>query len=187
VALSLLFDIYGKDALSLDLPTIKAFTTQELNTHFIMWQKSLNSPNSSSMGRIFDAISSLVGVVQVMSFEGESGMRLEEYYDASIKSSYDFEINQGVIELDTLITQIIKEPNPKIAISKFFNTIVEIIAQMYQPYSHMPLLLSGGVFQNSILCELIFQRFKNAIISDTISPNDSAIALGQILGSNKIE
>ena len=186
VALSLLFDIYGKDALSLDLPTIKAFTTQELNTHFIMWQKSLNSPNSSSMGRIFDAISSLVGVVQMMSFEGESGMRLEEYYDASIKSSYDFEINQGVIELDTLITQIIKEPNPKVAISKFFNTIVEIIAQMYQPYAHMPLLLSGGVFQNSILCELILQRFEDAIIPDTISVNDSAIALGQILGSNQV-
>jgi hydrogenase maturation factor HypF (carbamoyltransferase family) len=54
---------------------------------------------------------------------------------------------------------------------------------MYQLYSHMPLLLSGGVFQNSILCKLILQRFEDAIIPDTISVNDSAIALGQILGS----
>jgi len=66
-----------------------------------------------------------------------------------------------------------------VAISKFFNTIIEMIVIAYKPYS-LPLVVSGGVFQNRVLLKLLLQRFPEAIISNDIPPNDGGISLGQI-------
>jgi hydrogenase maturation protein HypF len=88
VALSLLFECYGEEALTLDTPTTQAFTPAERQTAYLMWQKGLNAPQSSSVGRLFDAVASLLGVCHMMSFEGQSGMLLEELYDESVEGSY---------------------------------------------------------------------------------------------------
>jgi len=181
VALSLLFDLYGKEAFLLDNPTIKAFSKVELNTYYTAWSKSLNSPLSSSVGRLFDAIASLVGVCQVMSFEGESGMRLEELYDASVEGCYEFSYKDSSVDILPLVKEIIKEPNIKIAISKFFHTLVEIIALIYKPYADLPMVLSGGVFQNRVLLELVMEQFPQAVVSNIVPPNDGGIALGQVV------
>ncbi len=180
VAISLLFDLFGEETLTLDNPTIKAFTTQELKTNYIMWQKGLNSPPSSSIGRLFDAVASLLGICQVMSYEGESGMMLEELYDASVVGYYSFGYERGEIDILLLFKEMLSEEDTHIAASKFFHTLVEMIATIYLPYD-LPLVLSGGVFQNRILLGLVLDRFPEAIISKTIPPNDGGIALGQIV------
>ncbi len=179
VALSLLFELHGEDALRLDNPTIKAFSSLELKTYYIAWKKGLNAPLCSSVGRLFDAVSSLVGVCQIMSFEGESGMILEELYDANVQGSYTFTFENGKINILTIIKEILLEDEVRIAVSKFFHTLVEIIYHMHQQYS-LPLVLSGGVFQNSVLLSLILEKIPNAIIANNIPPNDGGIALGQI-------
>ena len=189
VALSLLFDIYGKNTLTLDNHTTKAFSPNELKSQYIMWQKALNSPLCSSVGRLFDAVASLTGVCQVMSFEGESGMMMEEFYDDSVRGFYPFEIKEeeeiiDIIDILPMIEAITKEPNPRIAISKFFNTLVEIIYTLYKKYK-LPLVLSGGVFQNRVLLRLIFDRIPDAIISNEYPPNDGGIALGQVVATLK--
>ena len=189
VALSLLFDIYGKNTLTLDNHTTKAFSPNELKSQYIMWQKALNSPLCSSVGRLFDAVASLTGVCQVMSFEGESGMMMEEFYDDSVRGFYPFEIKEeeeviDIIDILPMIEAITKEPNPRIAISKFFNTLVEIIYTLYKKYK-LPLVLSGGVFQNRVLLRLIFDRTPDAIISNEYPPNDGGIALGQVVATLK--
>ena len=189
VALSLLFDIYGKNTLTLDNHTTKAFSPNELKSQYIMWQKALNSPLCSSVGRLFDAVASLTGVCQVMSFEGESGMMMEEFYDDSVRGFYPFEIKEeeeiiDIIDILPMIEAITKEPNPRIAISKFFNTLVEIIYMLYKEYK-LPLVLSGGVFQNRVLLRLIFDRIPDAIISNEYPPNDGGIALGQVVATLK--
>jgi hydrogenase maturation protein HypF len=145
-----------------------------------MWKKGLNAPLTSSVGRLFDAVASLIGVCQVMSFEGESGMRIEEYYNSSIFESYPFIIKDGEIDILDMIRDIIEEPNREIAISKFFNTLVEIIYTVYREYN-LPLVLSGGVFQNRVLLELILEKIPTAIISNQIPPNDGGVSLGQIV------
>ena len=186
VALSLLFERFGEAALELDVPTIQAFSKTELHTLYIAWQKGLNAPLSSSVGRLFDAVASLLGLCHVMSFEGESGMLLEELYDASVTGHYPFDYKEGKINILPTIAAILNEESVMVAVSKFFNTLVEIIATVYAPYD-LPLVLSGGVFQNRVLLELIFRRFPDAIIPNTILPNDGGIALGQIAASRFVK
>jgi hydrogenase maturation protein HypF len=183
VALSLLFDAFGEEALKLKNPTIKSFGENELKTQYLMWKKGLNAPLSSSIGRLFDAVASLTGICQIMSFEGESGIRMEEYYNNSIREYYPFIIKDNEIDILPIIKEIIQEPNSKIAISKFFNTLVKIIYIIYKEYN-LPLILSGGVFQNRVLIELILDKIPTAIISNQIPPNDGSIALGQIVAKN---
>jgi hydrogenase maturation protein HypF len=180
VALSLLFDAYGEAAIDLDNPTTQAFTTQERKTAYLMWQKGLNAPLSSSAGRFFDAVASLRGVCQQMNFEGQSGMLLEELYDPTITGHYSFDLEDGQIDLRPLIKAILYEADTPTAVTRFFHTLVEMAASAYAPYAHLPLVLSGGVFQNRILIGLMLDRFPEAILPELIPPNDGGIALGQI-------
>ena len=180
VALSLLFDLYGEDAVTLENPTIKAFSMTELKTYFIAWKKGLNAPLSSSVGRLFDAVASLVGVCHIMSFEGESGMMLEELYDASIEGYYTFGYADGKIDILPIIKEILLEKNTSVAVSKFFHTLVEMIVWVHKQYD-LPLVLSGGVFQNRVLLGLVLERIPDAVISNAIPPNDGGIALGQVV------
>ena len=182
IALSLLFDSFGEEALSMNNPTINAFTSQELSTYYIAWSKSLNTPLSSSVGRLFDAVASLLGIIHVMSFEAQSAMMLEAFYDASIKGSYSFTYEDTIINIDPMIQEIILEKHTTTAVSRFFHTLVEIISTVYKEYE-LPLVLGGGVFQNRILLELVWEKFPNAILANKFPPNDGGIALGQIASS----
>lgn len=182
VALSLLFELYGEQALALDNATTQAFNPSELKTYFLAWKKGLNTPLSSSIGRLFDAVASLLGIIQVMSFEGESGMLIEALYESSVTGHYPFDYENGKINILPMIEVILNESEITIAVSKFFHTLVEMIAIVYEPYD-LPLVLSGGVFQNRVLLALVLQRFPQAIISHAIPPNDGGIALGQVASS----
>ncbi|HIP53991.1 MAG TPA: carbamoyltransferase HypF, partial [Sulfurimonas autotrophica] len=181
IALSLLFELFAKDVLTIKNATTQAFSLTELKTHYIAWEKSLNTPLTSSMGRLFDGVASLLGLCHVMSYEGQSGMILEEYYDWDEKECYDITCKDGVIEILPMIDALLQEKDTKRAVSKFFNTIVEMIALIYKPYDSLPLVVSGGVFQNRILLRLVMKRFKRVIIPNRIPPNDGGIALGQAI------
>ncbi|MCB4755312.1 MAG: carbamoyltransferase HypF, partial [Sulfurovum sp.] len=180
------FDLYGEDAMQLDNPTIQAFTIVELRTYHLAWQKGLNTPLSSSVGRLFDAVASLLGICQVMSFEGESGMMLEELYDGSVVGHYSFGYEDGIIDVLPFIKALLEETNVSVVVSKFFHTLVEMIAIVHSKYD-LPLVLSGGVFQNRILLELVLEKIPEAIIANDIPPNDGGIALGQVVASLSIK
>ena len=181
-ALSVLFDIYGEAALTMDLPAVQAFAPAEARTLFAMWQKGLNAPKSSSMGRMFDAAASLLGVCQVMSFEGQSGLMLEALYDEKVHGVYPFEIDdKGAVDMRPAFEAMLRESDTRTAASRLFHTLVEIIARVYAPYAHLPLVCSGGVFQNRILLALVLERFPDAVLPERFPPNDGGIALGQLV------
>jgi len=197
VALSLLFDVYGDEVLNFleseasapnkarlkpSISTLQAFTKAEIKTQYLMWKKGLNAPLSSSIGRLFDAVASLTGVCQVMSFEGESGMLMEELYNKNISEAYPFGFEDGVIDILPMIEEISQEENPQIAISKFFNTLVEIIYTIHKQYD-LPLVLTGGVFQNRVLLELVLNRIPTATLPNQIPPNDGGVALGEAVST----
>ncbi len=179
VALSLLFDLYGEKVLEMDHPTVQSFSSVELKTLYLSWQKGLNAPLSFSCGRIFDAVASLTDVCHVMSFEGESGMLLEELCDPNVEEHFPFSITEGEIEILPMIEALLHENDTVVAVSKFFNTLVEIVTILHRQYD-LPLVLSGGVFQNKVLLDLLLKKLPKSVISNEIPPNDGGVSLGQI-------
>ncbi|MEA1891967.1 MAG: carbamoyltransferase HypF, partial [Campylobacterota bacterium] len=180
VALSFLFELYGDEVLEMKNSVISSFTCRELQTLHVAWKKELNSPLSSSCGRLFDAVVSLLDIRQVCSYEGESGLMLEGFYDEEITTNYEFSIDDGVIDFSLIVKQILKEDDKKIAVSKFFNTLVEIIYKMSKLYN-LPVVLGGGVFQNRVLLRLIMKKIPDVVLPKDFVSNDSAIAYGQAL------
>jgi hydrogenase maturation protein HypF len=176
VALSMLFDCYSlSEIFDLDLPTIRAFNKNEIKLLYHSWSKSINAPYSSSIGRLFDGISSLSGICQIQSYEGEAGILSEEQKHKSTKS-FKYSIKDGMIKIEFDFFD-------KYLVDKFYNTLVEIICDISQ-YENLPVILSGGVFQNKTLLELICNNLDKKNIkyyyNKSTPCNDGGISLGQI-------
>ena len=178
VALSLLFEKYIlDDLLQLDLPTIKAFSKSEIKTLYTLWQKDLNCIASSSVGRLFDAVASFSGVCQIQTYEGEAGLLTEQNLKI-IDVGFKYIITDGIIDIkfDFFDENII---------SKFYVTLVNIIVDISLK-EKLPVILSGGVWQNKTLLELVCKALNKQSIKyyyNTTTPiNDGGIALGQIWG-----
>jgi hydrogenase maturation protein HypF len=169
-------------------------------------QSRLNSPLTSSMGRLFDAAASLIGVRQVINYEAQAAIELEAIADPSVESAYPFEIQLGEIEksledIDTKTDIIInpslilagiihdlrsKTPIETIA-AKFQNSIANMVVTtlvtMRNSTSISEVALSGGVWQNVKLLSKtldLLQKEQFQIYLHTKVPcNDGGIALGQ--------
>lgn len=162
-------------------------------------QKGINSHKTTSVGRLFDGVASLLGILQNTRYEGESGALIEELYYQCPKldfKPYTFCLQNGVVRLESFIYEICEdiflgEPLPHIA-RRFIHTL-SIIAldftkeflgsQAKSSHKQIKVGFSGGVFQNKALCEEIHALFSQAKIPHffhTIVPtNDSGISFGQ--------
>lgn len=185
VALSLLFEKFSlEEILSLETSVIKQFSEQEIKMLHMVWTKGLNAPLTSSMGRVFDAVASLANLIHIQSFEGETGLKIEQNYDETIIDSFDFEVIDKEIDLSLMIKQILEEKDIKTICSKFINTLVEIILFISKKHKELPVVLSGGVFQNKTLLELVCKKLKKEKIkyfySKEVPLNDGGISIGQI-------
>ena len=184
VALSLLFDSFSlEEVLNLEIPCVKAFKESEIKMLHTMWQKGLNSPLTSSVGRLFDAVASFANILHIQSYEGETGLQIEKNYNKTITQSYAYEIIEGKIELSSMIKQMILEKDKKQICSKFINTIGQIILDISNLYKDLPIVLGGGVFQNRTLLELLINKFKEQnrefYYNKNIPLNDGGISVGQ--------
>lgn len=152
------------------------------------------SPLSSSAGRLFDAVSAILGICDTNTFEGEAAMALESYTIDNIKEDYPADIGlKDRIEIDfcltlfRLIQDIEKGIGKDIIATKFHNTIVTIIAGVVQRLSMIhklhDVVLSGGVFQNMYLLKNTIDRLKsigmNVYTNEKVPANDAGISLGQ--------
>jgi len=185
VALSLLFDSFSlEEVLNLEIPCVKAFKESEIKMLHTMWQKGLNSPLTSSVGRLFDAVASFANILHIQSYEGETGLQIEENYDKTITQSFTYEIIEGKIEILSMIKQMILEKDKKQICSKFINTIGQIILDISSLHKDLPIVLGGGVFQNRTLLELLINKFKDQnrefYYNKDIPLNDGGISVGQI-------
>jgi len=183
-ALSLLFEYYSlEEVMELDLGLLEGLPKEELTLLHKAWEKGLNSPYCSSMGRLFDAVSSLSNINHISSFEGESGLKMESHVDEAITQSFTFSIDEGVINMESMIRETIKMNDSVKIVSMFFNTLVEIIVEISYLHPDLPLVFSGGVFQNKVLLEKIEKRFKEMTRSiyyqNETSVNDGGVSLGQ--------
>jgi hydrogenase maturation protein HypF len=184
VALSLFFETFSLDeVLKLDTPTKNAFSENEIKLLHTVWQKGLNAPLTSSVGRIFDAVASFSSIAQMQTYEGETGLQIEQAYDKKIKEFYSYEIKNENIDLTKAVKEIIEDKQKELICSKFINMLVDIVITISLKYD-LPVVLTGGVFQNKTLLELVCKKLeekgKKYYYSKRVPLNDGGIALGQL-------
>ena len=176
VALSMLFDKLSlEEVLELDLELVKSFQKSEIKILHQSYTKNLNAPLSSSVGRIFDAMASFASLLQFQTYEGEAGLICEQNYNPKVTQTFEYKITDGVIDIEFDFFD-------KDLVSIFINTLVKIVIDI-SIVEKMEVILSGGVFQNRTLLELIIKELKKENIKyfhqQETAINDGGIALGQ--------
>jgi hydrogenase maturation protein HypF len=195
VALGLLFEIFGAEVFAMkNLAPVRAFTNSELSVMRKMLENDLNATVTSSAGRLFDAVSSIVGLRQTIRFEGQAAMELEfTIGDFQTDESYHFEIiksasGASVVDWELTIKEIIADCAANVSTAqiaaKFHNTLVETIIAVAHFAGEESIALSGGCFQNKYLLERAVRRLREENFRvywhQRVPPNDGGIALGQI-------
>jgi hydrogenase maturation protein HypF len=178
-----------------DLAPLKGISPSEVQIYQKMLNNGLNSPKTSSMGRFFDGIASLLDIRQQVSFEGQGAMELEFLLKNNMTQEYPFIIrdtNPLIIDFEPIILGIIEDIklniDRSIISAKFHNTLVGIIVAIAQKMKIKQVLLTGGCFQNKYLTETAILKLKQANFipfrHKNIPPNDGGIALGQLTMNN---
>ena len=157
-----------------------------------MIDKKINSPLSSGAGRLFDAVSALLGICRESSFHAEAPMRLEAIINPRCRGKYLFELEGQKISFRKLFHQILQdisqEVNPGDIAAKFHNTLIIInlhISKLLREESGInKVVLSGGSFQNAYLLEhteqiLMDQGFE-VFSQEKVPSNDGGLSLGQL-------
>jgi hydrogenase maturation protein HypF len=204
-ALGLLHEIFGNDCFSMThLAPLSAFSASELPALGKMLGAGVNSPVSSSAGRLFDATASLIGLRQESRFEGQAAMELEfcaseadvrEPYPVTIQPSREsgsgMDHGPVVVDWAPMIRAIIAElaegrPAAQIA-SRFHASLAEMIVQVASLTGTKRVVLSGGCFQNRLLIEWTIERLRSAEFQpywhQRVPPNDGGISLGQVVAA----
>ncbi|MFC1645861.1 hypothetical protein ACFL2Y_01630 [Candidatus Omnitrophota bacterium] len=196
MAFSLIQHYLGDKVFGQDLELLRLFPRKYYDVLIRMIKNNINSPLTSSVGRLFDAASSILEICHKIDYEAEAAIRLEQLAGKSQESSwYDFDIskkdNVWIISHRKLIKAMlldIKNRTRKEDIAKkFHNSLVilalKVIDRISQEYNLKDVVLSGGVFANRILFNSLKQKLSDAgynlIIDKDIPVNDLSICLGQ--------
>jgi hydrogenase maturation protein HypF len=191
-ALGLLYASLGDELFSgnyVDL--LRAFSESELKLLHGMVKKQLNCPMTTSIGRLFDAFSSLLGLCQISDFEGQAAMALEACaMNSRVRCAYPtslIETDSLILDWQPLLTGVLADLNQasreEIA-ARIHHSLANWVFVIAEKTNANRLVLSGGCFQNAYLVEAIvnaeqaqhYTLFRHA----TIPPNDGGLALGQI-------
>ncbi|MBT1073713.1 carbamoyltransferase HypF [Geobacter grbiciae] len=198
MALSYLHDAFGAEFFDLSLPWLADVVESDRPLFLRMLERRINSPLTSSCGRLFDAVAALMGVRAEVSFEGQAAMELEALAEGSDTASlypYALVRKNGSAEIDfRLMVRALAEdvaagrPGEEMA-RAFHNTlaaaVTDLCAQIRTVEGLDRVVLSGGVFQNKLLAEGIVQaltdRGFHAYTHRLVPPNDGGLALGQAI------
>lgn len=198
MAVSYLQDAYGDAWPDLDLPLPEEAGGSKLRIIREMIVKRVNSPLTSSLGRLFDGVAALAGLRSRVNYEGQAAMELEMAAADETEERYEFEwegcdpirilpapIIRGVVE-----DLALRVPLPTVG-ARFHNTVVEVFAEVCARIGRERglnrVVLSGGVFQNARLLEGITPALEARgfeVYSHRLVPaNDGGIALGQAVAA----
>ncbi len=153
--------------------------------------KGINCPQTSSAGRIFDAIAALTGICTESGFEGHAAMALEFAADPDATSVYDFKIEEGIIDWRQMLRAILDEVDTGVdagVISgKFHATLAAMIVMAAQAIGENVVLLTGGCFQNALLLDYAADALELSGFTvhthHHVPPNDGGLALGQVMAT----
>jgi len=201
MALSYLYALLGED-FKLDGLPLAGLKAAEIEIIKKQLKRRINSPLTSSAGRLFDAVSALVGVRGEIDYEAQAAIELEMLAPDEIDKagSYPFSIEDEegmrVVKLKELLLGVVGDirsgvPAPEISL-KFHHTVAEIVTEMCKLIAKESKIkrvaLSGGVFQNRLLSGLAVSALKREgfeVLTHRLVPaNDGGISLGQAVVAN---
>jgi hydrogenase maturation protein HypF len=164
----------------------KVVIDQQLQTHF-------NTQFTSSMGRLFDVVASLLGIRYEINYEAQAAIELESIADYNENGLYPFSFEGSAIQIHDLLNNIVLDVIARVASSnisaKFHNTIVQIALEACKRIrsdrgiNHVA--LSGGVWQNIYLFDKMVVALEKdgfiPIFHHLLPPNDACLSLGQVV------
>ena len=191
-ALSYLYAVYGKELFNLKILFVQTLDKSKAELIIQLIDKKLNSPESSSAGRLFDAVSALLQLCEVSSFHAEAPMRLEDVLDGTVSGDYPYVYKQRTVDFSPAIKAIVddltNDLSPALISAKFHNTVanavLEVCKKIKEERSLEKVVLSGGTFQNRYLSQKVendleAEGFK-VFFHRTVPANDGGLALGQL-------
>ena len=157
-------------------------------------ERDLNSPWTTSMGRLLDAAASLSRIAARNGFEGQAPMKFEAAISGAGPEGYPACVAGEELDwraaIEALVMDVQQGVEPGVVARRFHNTLVEWIVAVATEIGLERVVLSGGCFQNSFLAERTVERLTaaghRAYTHQRVPPNDGGIALGQavIAGSH---
>ena len=177
-AAGLLWEMHGAAAVSHSVSSVV----------LAMLAQHVNSPLTSSVGRLFDAAAYLAGVAQQNCFEGQAAMAFEgRIGNERTREAYAIEHHGGVGDWAPLVDALVRDRRANVDVgtisARFHNALANWIVEIARKACVRDVVLSGGVFQNAYLtecaCQLLEAAGFRAFTHHQVPANDGGIALGQ--------
>jgi hydrogenase maturation protein HypF len=201
MAMSYLRDTFGAGSAGVDLASMRDLPSQSVAIVASMLTRRLNCIDTSSCGRLFDAVSSIVGLRQEVTFEGQAAIELEMIADPQCERVYPYLVGDGSpaqLDMRPMIEAIVRDlvsakPASEIA-AAFHNTlaalVVDVCSRIRRSEALNHVCLSGGTFQNIFLLQRAARGLRKngfeVFLHAKVPPNDGGIALGQAVISNMV-
>ncbi|MBP6963629.1 MAG: carbamoyltransferase HypF [Armatimonadetes bacterium] len=189
MALSYLLRACGPDV------AVQLLTPEEVRVVAAQIERGVNCPLTSSMGRLFDAVSALLGVCREVTYEGQAAMELKAAASGPSEGVYRYDLSRdgGPIRVDVrpMIREIVEEVarGKQVAgiSAKFHSTIADMTVRVCSALRDQTGLsrvaMSGGVFQNVLLLGMVAERLRKrgfeVLIHRLVPCNDGGLSLGQ--------
>ena len=195
MAMAYLSEAFGDETFKLDIDLLRRVDRKKWEILRKMIHSKINTPLTSSMGRLFDAVSSLLGVRDAVHYEGQAAIELEMVADRNAKGEYPFLIKKDrgpmVIDPQEMIRSAVRDlidgtPHPVIS-GRFHRSVARLILETCQAIRRAQglhrVVLSGGVFMNMFLLSLVAEDLRKSdfeVFTHHLVPtNDGGISLGQ--------
>jgi hydrogenase maturation protein HypF len=190
-AIGLLYELFGSSFSPDQIRLFRKIGPTDLNIILKMLKKNINCFETSSVGRLFDAVSYILGIAERSFYEGQAAMMLEFAADPNEVQFYSFKILKTtpiVIDWMPMLRDILRDIEKNVSSSiisgKFHNTLVEIILRIAKIFNQGKIVLSGGCFQNILLLERAIKKLEannfKVYWHQRVPTNDGGISLGQI-------
>ena len=186
---------FGDDAKDLDIEFVRR-TASRWGPILKMASTGLNSPLTSSAGRLFDAAAALVGLADTVSYEGQAAIELEQVADPLVTRSYPCSLDGGLISGIELMAALAGDLAGGRLVSEaaaaFHNglsaALVTVAGRAASAHGLKTVALSGGTFQNQLLVKRVERGLQEAglevLTHRRVPPNDGGISLGQAVVAN---
>lgn len=198
MAIAALHQIYGADLFKLPHACLGEVAVQDRPLFIRMLERGINSPLTSSCGRLFDAVAALLDVRCRISYEGQAAIELEALAEQGVAgAAYPYELVADPVgwQLDFagMIAQVSAEARSGRCRSDIARTVhatlavatVDLCSTIRAAHGTERVVLSGGVFQNRLLTEnivaLLNEKGFQVFVHRLVPPNDGGVALGQAM------